>query len=313
MVYYLQLECNEQTAVPSGEILKFDTGIALSHTNPTVNADFSLNEDGSINIYSPGTYAVYWYVAGMTGFSTDGQFYQLKKMNKEQDDNHHWDDPGVGATNHIKVSSSPGFAIVNVTSDEIRYFGPATIALFNTADEEIELTFFEPKAGIMVFGLDFTRIQGQLTTIEQQITDLFQQLLAIENFVELSDVDHFFSLDPHLAGLGVSVIHSGYTYNFWGTGTLSSVQNLAPSDPYYLLTSAQYAPLQLYQGDPTIGTLWIELPDRSIYSIPVRFDSTGIYFYPLHPPLPASLPTGTTFKFTQALILVPPAPPAPQA
>ena len=314
MVYYLQLECTEQTAVFSNSRVIFDNEIALSH-DVAGSQDFWYHDDGTIDIVNPGTYAVFWYVAGMTGFSTDGQFYQLKKLNKQSDDNHHWDDPGVGSTNHIKVSSTPGFAIVNVTQYELDHNMDdrrATIALFNTADEEIKLTFFEPKASIMILGLDFTDIQYHLSAIDQQIYDLFQQLQAIENFVEPSNVDDFLSPQYELAGLGVSVIHSGYTYNFWGTGTLNSGHSLGTADTYYLLRDYQYAPLQLYQGDPTIGTLWILLPSPpgDVYSVPVRFDGTGIYFNPTMG-LP-SLPAGTAFRFTQALILFP-APVSPPA
>ncbi len=66
----------------------------------------------------------------------------------------------------------------------------------------------------------------------------------------------------------------------------------------------QYPELANYQGDTTIGTLWIETPAGVVYSYPIRFDRTGIYFTPNNQL--TNLPAGTTFKFTQALILAPP-------
>ena len=299
MVYYLQLECNNETAVPPESILKFDRKIAVS-LDADGTENFRLNEDGSVYMFKPGVYAVFWYVAGMTGFSTDGQFYQLKKIILDDDGNNpHWGVP-VGSTNHIKVSSSPGFAIVNVTPYEPN--GRAAIALFNTADAEIELTFFTPKAGILIYGMDFTSIENRLSLIDQDINNIFDQLQVIQNFVQLSDTKTFYSPNP-LDGVGVSVIYSGYTYNFWGIGSLNHQQPLTAGQTYYLLTNAQFDTLQLYKGQTTISTLWIEEPNGNVISLPLRFDGSGIYFRPI---TNLDLDAATMFKFTQALILTGP-------
>ena len=130
------------------------------------------------------------------------------------------------------------------------------------------------------------------------------RLTYIENFIYLSNVTEYWSQTAALLGLGCAVIHSGFTYNFWGIGALNHQQTLNNGQTYYLITSAQCPELLFYQGDSTIGTLWIETPGGSVYSLPIRFDATGIYFTP-NSQL-TNLPIGTTFKFTQALILVDP-------
>jgi len=149
---------------------------------------------------------------------------------------------------------------------------------------------------------DISDIETRLAAIEQQIIDVYTQLTRIDRFIYLSDISHIWSLSTALRGLGTGVIHSGYTYNFWGIGALDHQQTLTNGVTYYLVTSSQCPELAYYQGDTTIGTLWIETPGGIVYSIPIRFDETGIYFVP--GTQLTNLPVGTTFKFTQALILV---------
>jgi hypothetical protein len=73
---------------------------------------------------------------------------------------------------------------------------------------------------------------------------------------------------------------------------------------YYIALASQFPELSFYQGDTTIGTMWVETPGGIVYTLPLRFDATGIYFRP--DTQITNLPIGTTFKFTQALILVDP-------
>jgi len=307
MVFYLQRECNSETAIPGNSIVKFDTPIALSKSGSSVPAeDFQYQSDGSIDIVRPGTYAVFWHVTGMTGFAADGQSYGLKKLAYDAST------PDwallAGTSDHIKNSSAPGGCIVIVSEEEISRHGKATVALFNTADAAIQLTPFSPKAGILIFGLDLHSIESTISGIDREIINLFQQLQDIEEFVHLSDVTEIWSLLPALSGLGAAVITSGYTYNFWGIGTLNHQQTLNMGERYYLIESDRYLPLTHYQGNSTISTLWIETlgPSPAIYSLPIRFDASGIYFTP--DATYSNLPAGTTFKFTQALILVSPDP-----
>ena len=303
MTYYLQRECNLGTTISSNAIIRFDTEIALSETpSLTPSEDFQYQEDGSIHIMRAGTYTVFWYTSCMTSQSTVGQSFTLKKLDYDAP-SINWL-PVVGTGSHIKVSQVPGFAIVVISEDEINEHGKATIALFNTADTSKEFTFFTPKAGILVFGFDLDSVEAQMTNIADEITSIFDNLQRIEDFVNLSSVTEMWALLPELSGLGVAVIHSGYTHNFWGIGTLNHQQTLNSGEVYYLVASSQYEPLTYYQGDSTIGTLWIETPSpsTSVYSFPIRFNATGIYFIP--DTTYQNLPPGTAFKFTQALILV---------
>ena len=288
----LQRERNLQNEVAPNDIMTFDT--------PLVSiGNINYQSDGSIDITQRGTYIVAWFVSGMVGFATDGQLYKIKKFDYGVSD---WSD-FAGASNHIKVSSTAGFAVINVTDKEIADYGRATIALFNCADADIELTFFQPKAGILVYGADFQCINNRMITIENNLYDLSKQLQEIEQFLYLSDVTEIWSNTQELLGLGVAVIYIGYNYNFWGIGELNSAQSLVSGEAYYLIKGDQYLDLTYYQGDPTIGTLWIEAPNGSASKYPLRFDGTGIYIIPNSP---LELSIGTKFSFTQSLILVSP-------
>jgi len=151
---------------------------------------------------------------------------------------------------------------------------------------------------------DFEALEQRVTVIEQEIINIKTEIIRIESFIYLSDVEELWSTTPAMMGLGAGVIHSGFTYNFWGIGYLDHVQTLTNGATYYLVRASQYEPLSFYQGTATLGTLWIDIPGSAIQTMPIRFDNTGIYFIPTTQL--TNLPIGTTFKFTQALILVDP-------
>jgi hypothetical protein len=131
---------------------------------------------------------------------------------------------------------------------------------------------------------------------------LEDRIAALEQFIYYSGVTQVLSEDPALSDSGMAVIQSGYTYNFWGVGNLDHQQSLENGRDYYIATSDQYPELKKYQGEPTIGTVWIVNPAGDVVeSLPVKFDSTGIYFTPDNSI--NNLPAGTSFKFTQTLIL----------
>ena len=311
MIRYYQRENNSGTAIPSGGIVSFDTLIAQSQSPDGAYTDFYHHDDGTIDINRAGTYMVHWYVVNMAGYSTLGQPYMLQRMDYSLTPPA-WS-PVAGTTNQIKVSQTSGFAVIDVSQDEINDHNAATIALFSTADADANLTLFEPKAGILIFGMNPNEVAADITQVNNSIDSIFTQLEAIYDFVHLSDVQEFPS-DTPLEGLGAAVINSGYTYNFWGTGTLSNQRTLTQGTTYTILDSSQFPPLTYYQGDSTIGTLWIETPAPSseVFSMPIRFDGTGIYFIP--DTTYTDLPIGTAFRFTQSLILVAPSPtPDPDA
>jgi uncharacterized repeat protein (TIGR01451 family) len=290
-----QRERNLEEAISDNSILPFD--------GPLVSSDnIQYQADGTIDIISRGIYIVFWFVAGMTGFASEGQLYQLKKFDYDADV------PDwmllAGETDHIKVSANAGFSIIDVSAEEILDHGRATIALFNSADAGIKLTFFHPKAGILIYGADFSCLDNQFFNINNDLADMNEGVNVIERFLYLSDVTEIWSLTPELAGLGAAVIFIGYNYNFWGIGELESQQTLNSGETYYLITSSQYPPLAFYQGSSTIGTLWLEAPLAVANKFPIHFDGSGIYFIPDSPMI---LPAGTKFSFTQQLILVDPA------
>jgi len=302
MVHYIQRECNTDTLVSAGAIVSFDTPIALSQSGSlTPQNDFQYQDDGSIDILRAGSYSVFWYVVNMAGQSTVGQSYGLKKFDYSQ---RMPDWVSVAASsNHIKVAQTPGFAVIDVPQSDIDDYGKATVALFNTSDAQANFTFFTPKAGIFIFGLGAEELEYTLSNIDKQITDITNEVDALQKFVHFSEVINLWSTAPELWGVGVSVISSGYTYNFWGMGELNLPNTLVANVTYYIISSSQFEPLQKYVGDVTIGTLWIdtlESPPTTI-CIPVKFDETGIYFTP---DVNYDLPAGTIFRFTEALILV---------
>ena len=151
---------------------------------------------------------------------------------------------------------------------------------------------------------DCTDLEERISALEEEVISITTQITYIENFIYLSGLSQIYSPTLELSGLGAAVIRSGYTYNFWGIGALDHQQTLSNGTTYYLIYGSQYTELEFYEGDTTIGTLWIETPTGNVYTLPIRFDTTGIYFIP-NSQL-TNLPMGTTFKFTQALILVDP-------
>ena len=167
MVHYIQRERNLDSSIPSGSIIKFDTPITLSETSSlTPPADFIYQDDGSIDIMRPGTYMAYWYVVNMPGPSTIGQSYQLKQLDYSRA-TPDWD-LVAGTSNHIKVSQTPGFAILDISQEEIDEHEKATVAVFNTSDDSVETTIFIPKAGILIFGLSAESLENRLVGIDGQ-------------------------------------------------------------------------------------------------------------------------------------------------
>jgi len=153
-------------------------------------------------------------------------------------------------------------------------------------------------------------MRDSLFQLEQRVEVLEKRIHTLENFIELSEITDYTVTTTSLVGLGVSVIRSGFTHNFWGTGTVSGISTLSLTNgnTYYLIrsgttdnpTAGICQPLTLYQGSPTIGTLWIKTGSNA-YSLPIYFDNTGIY---IQPTTQMNLGTGATFRFTQSLILV---------
>jgi len=169
-----------------------------------------------------------------------------------------------------------------------------------------------------------TCLEQRLTNIKNELTQIHTELANLEQFVMISEVSNYMapvSVTLPIRGIGVSVISVGNTYNMWGTGALTTGANISllGGNTYYIIKAGQPsdpdAPvkdkifeLTWYVGDPTIGTLWIKDDNHTggsvFYSLPLQFNENGIYFT-----VPSgninNLTPGTTFRFTQALILTP--------
>jgi|GEM_PF-4636835 len=157
----------------------------------------------------------------------------------------------------------------------------------------------------------FKVIWDSIASLQQYIDTLETRIHTLETFTELSDITDYVVSDTRLPGLGVSVIRNGFNHNFWGTGTVNGSLNLSNNTTYRLITTGAVDdpangvcyPLTLYQGAPTIGTLWIQTTSGDTYSLPIYFDNTGIY---IQMTTSMNLGTNPTFRFTQSLILVDP-------
>lgn len=257
--------------------------------------------NGSIDIAQQGKYIAAWFVSAKFGLATNGQLYTFKQYDY---DTFAWVDI-ANASNHIKDTTTIGFCVVNVTSDDIDENGKVTIAVFNNADESIDLAAFAQRAGIMVYGGSYDCVEVRLNTIDTYMAELLQNIHIVESFVYMSDIMTIMSETPELLGLGVSVINMGYKYNFWGIGALDDDSTLIAGNAYYLINGAQFPPFANFSDDPTIGILWIESLDQSLIKYPLHYDGTGIYFVPN---IAMSLVAGTKFSFMQMLILIEPTP-----
>ena len=288
----LQRERNLQNIIYESDVITFDTPLVST-------GGIVYQEDGKIDIIRRGTYLATWFVSGMSGLSTTKQKYKIQKFDY---DTSRWVDLS-GASCHLKIAATAGFAAIHVPDKEITSHGKVTIALSNDVTEDVALTSHQPKAGILVHGADFECTENRMITIANILLDVDTYLDSLQRFLFLSDVSELWSTTNELLGLGVAVISIGYNYNFWGIGMLNEAVQLSEGVKYYLARSSQYVPLTFYQGDPTIGALWIEEPGGANTKYPLRFDGTGVYILP-H--IPMSLPAGTKFSFTQTLILVDP-------
>jgi hypothetical protein len=154
--------------------------------------------------------------------------------------------------------------------------------------------------------------ETRIEELETYIYNLEERIEYIENFTNLSSVTDYVC-QSSFDGLYVSVIHSGFNYNFWGTGNLKKNFSMSNGGIYYLIHSGDTdnpesgicEPLNWYQGDVTIGTLWLNNTSggTQYVALPLFFDSNGIYIKPTNN---INVGVNSTYNFTQSLILVDP-------
>jgi hypothetical protein len=139
------------------------------------------------------------------------------------------------------------------------------------------------------------------SAFEARIAALENVVINLAAAITPSPVRTMYTATTPLSGIGTSVIQTGSTFNYWGIGSLNNPSSLNNKQMYYIATVDQFPELRNYQGDPTVTTLWIVEPDGTTYSLPVNIDSTGIYFRPQNNI--SNLSPGTTFRFTQPIVL----------
>jgi len=330
-IYFQRERKNLEQSIDADGIVLFDVAIQSSETTPLAEdpldpplpseADFDYHQDGTIDIFRASTYIVGWNLSSVSGMSTDGQVFQLKRRDYEAEEldplaGEVWTAIGSG-TSAFKMSASSGMSTLLISEQEIHDHGKATIALFNISDAPIKLSKHpHAKAGILMFGIG---------PIDSDITDIYRYVQELYEFISYSDVYIYTTkMSPFHSGVGpaggtqvplssspshqgsyqVGVIWSGYTYNFWlispdpNTRSISLPANVKT----YLLQTSDFEPLGWYQGQTTFGTMWCLGSNGNYTPLPVMFDHDGIYVTPTN----NSFSSLANVKFTQTLILTPP-------
>jgi len=136
--------------------------------------------------------------------------------------------------------------------------------------------------------------------VKEKLKEIWNKIDKLDIATTVSDVTTLPCPTSALGGLSVSVISIGNQFNFFGSGHLNNAVSLNNGTTYKLLDASQFEPLKSYVGDPTATTMWIT-SGTTAYSLPLFFDSSGVYFTP-HQQI-TGIGSNSTFSFTQLLIL----------
>lgn len=137
MAQYLQLQRTAIGTVASGAPITFDTALATSSGDITY--DYAT---GEITFGAIGVYHVQWFVAQQTGHATNGSSFAIQST-----------PVGTGlidveASNHVKISQTSGFAIVEIITTG------QSVQLVNTANNTVALSTIVPiKASLAAFAI----------------------------------------------------------------------------------------------------------------------------------------------------------------
>jgi len=333
-MYFQRARLAVQDTIGVDQQIRFDIPIRSSQTLPYIEDlttpavpedDFAYHDDGSIDIFRGSTYIVAWNIATLTGMATTGQTFELRKRDYDAE----LLNPTVGeiwtpvsqGTAAYQLSASQGNAVLLVSELEILAHGRATVALFNAADAPVKLSHHpHQKAGIVLFGIG---------PVDSDISNLYNYVQDLYSFVSYSDVFIFnassapfynttvagspagaqvpLNQSPHTNNYQVGVIWSGYTYNFWLISPTNNASMTINGNKHMILDAEHFiddkgrTPLKSYQGQTTFGSLWL-LENGSYKLYPVMLDNTGIYIQ-----IGSQTNGVANAKFTQTLILIPPA------
>ena len=171
------IERHKDEIIMPNSIVIFDADInrSLSLRPPLGAKDFKITKEGHIKFYTAGTYVVRWQTTQMTGMSSDGDYFELKYRDWDDDDepwksfyapHSHVSDarsvPIYVGVDDVAISFDPnscsvgpgGYIIENTCSLIIPEPQTYTIALWNTSNESIKLSpYNHVKASILIFGV----------------------------------------------------------------------------------------------------------------------------------------------------------------
>jgi hypothetical protein len=161
MAQYLQLEKRTSGQVDTGDPVVFNVQLQSGGGGITYN-----DLTGVITFALPGVYYLNWYVAQQTGLATDGSNFDIVTSNAV---------PDIVGSNHVKISQTSGFAIIETTTAGV------TARLVNVADERATLSDTTMvKAALAVFGIpEGSGEPPALGYLQAQVTD---EYLTIDPF-----------------------------------------------------------------------------------------------------------------------------------
>ena len=134
MLKYLQLQRTNAGTINTNEFIIFDSVPVVSGGGYITHQP----ADGTITFTQEGIYYVNWFVAQQTGLAADGSNFAIVPDQGTM--------PSVRGSNHLKISQTSGFAILEVP------LGGAKIILSNVSNASVALSqTAQVKAGIAVF------------------------------------------------------------------------------------------------------------------------------------------------------------------
>ena len=135
-ISYVQLERLEPASggvITENSPLIFDTVVSLEGAQMSYDVS-----TGIITFNEAGYYYVDWYVAPQFGMTTNGSNWAIKTTISQM---------MIVGSSHTKVSSTTGFAILNVEANE-------TVQLINVSDGALSLSqAVKSKAGLVAYGV----------------------------------------------------------------------------------------------------------------------------------------------------------------
>ena len=157
MIPYIQTEFLNSSAadpaiIPQGGTVVFDN---LISSTPVIEYNDST---GRFTIKSVGAVLINWFAAQQTGLSPEGSNFGIAVFNPILDENDP-DNSGlmepeiIAGSGHVKIASTSGFAVINVTKEQLKA-GGVVFELQNISSHDATLSErTQVKAGLAAFGV----------------------------------------------------------------------------------------------------------------------------------------------------------------